>query len=703
MLFKNIAKAVSLVLSTSIVLGLFSISKDVAAAGITLSGSCYAQKYGDISGTWDDSSATLTLTGRPSSGDAYRQIEGITVGLNNSTGVSGSLKYSVYVQQKGWQDYKNAGTEAGTKFQGLKIEGLKMELTGELANQYTVEYEVKLQKLGNAQGFVSDGTIAGIPDDSKLIEEIKIRVVPARQGSSTSVNYRIHLDSHGWQNKWIADGTLAGKSGQSNKIDGIEMHLSGNQYKGGITYRSNIQDKGWEKNWSSNGSVSGTSGYRSESIAIKLTGEVADHYDVYYRVYAQDYGWLDWAKNGATSGTTGLSRRIEALQIKLVAKGGSAPGDLGGIKSSVDIAEVKPDTPILPGRGIFKMPSGAKVSYSVKTADGWSVIKSDGQVLKVSGPVTGIAVGVNVPKSELSLYADVPNFGSAKKDSKDPYDAPFDLRIVDTGKKVEHIRMALYEGYYYCNDKENTEEFYSYRDPDDQNYDVFYRVKTSKKGWMAWTKEGMRCGTDEIGNTISAIQIVVLPQGQTPAADLNGVTSDNEKSILRMQDFPKPKLVTSGNKFASWCLKQFPNNQKTLNYLSQHKRPPTYIFYSVASTWPYKLGGKSKKKCDCTGFAVWVFKNYHKKKVKFNSHSMAYKTGKTVSYKSIKPGDLLCVCNTYHGDVFFYVGKDEYGHDVILDGMTPKINGKIKHVYPCLRYIDLEAWATQSKHYVRRK
>ena len=49
------------------------------------------------------------------------------------------------------------------------------------------------------------------------------------------------------------------------------------------------------------------------------------------------------------------------------------------------------------------------------------------------------------------------------------------------------------------------------------------------------------------------------------------------------------------------------------------------------------------------------------------------------------------------------VGKDEYGHDVILDGMTPKINGKIKHVYPCLRYIDLEAWALQSKHYVRRK
>ena len=78
-------------------------------------------------------------------------------------------------------------------------------------------------------------------------------------------------------------------------------------------------------------------------------------------------------------------------------------------------------------------------------------------------------------------------------------------------------------------------------------------------------------------------------------------------------------------------------------------------------------------------------------------------SGKTVSYKNVKPGDLLCECKTYHGDVFFYVGKDEYGHDIMLDGMTPKINGKIKHVYPCLRYIDLEKWASISTNHVRRK
>ena len=49
-------------------------------------------------------------------------------------------------------------------------------------------------------------------------------------------------------------------------------------------------------------------------------------YDVYYRVHAQSYGWLDWAKNGEKAGTEGLAKRLEAIQIVLVEKGGAAPG-----------------------------------------------------------------------------------------------------------------------------------------------------------------------------------------------------------------------------------------------------------------------------------------------------------------------------------------------------------------------------------------
>ena len=43
---------------------------------------------------------------------------------------------------------------------------------------------------------------------------------------------------------------------------------------------------------------SGTSGKakRLEAIQIKLSGKVADKYDIYYCVHAQNVGWLGWAK-----------------------------------------------------------------------------------------------------------------------------------------------------------------------------------------------------------------------------------------------------------------------------------------------------------------------------------------------------------------------------------------------------------------------
>ena len=63
-----------------------------------------------------------------------------------------------------------------------------------------------------------------------------------------------------------------------------------------------------------------------EAIQIELTGALATQYDVYYRVHAQTFGWLDWACNGASAGSAGYAKRLEAIQIVLVPKGGKAPG-----------------------------------------------------------------------------------------------------------------------------------------------------------------------------------------------------------------------------------------------------------------------------------------------------------------------------------------------------------------------------------------
>lgn len=54
---------------------------------------------------------------------------------------------------------------------------------------------------------------------------------------------------------------------------------------------------------------------RTEAIKIRLKGTQAENYDIYYRVYTSNYGWLGWAKNDEESGTKGYDCQAEAIQI----------------------------------------------------------------------------------------------------------------------------------------------------------------------------------------------------------------------------------------------------------------------------------------------------------------------------------------------------------------------------------------------------
>ena len=324
-------KTLALLFTLSLIISMMCIPVSADSNGITLSGTCHVQDYGDTQGVWDASTGTLTLGTRGQS----KRVEAITINLTNDTGISGTLQYRVHVQDIGWQGYRYAGEMAGTSGQSKRLEGIEMELTGDLAAYYTVEYAVHIQDYGDAQGFVADGALAGTTGESKRLEEVQVKIVPRGQGTSTTVNYRVHRQDYGWESTWAKNGAESGTVGESKRLEGIEIHLTGNQYAGSIEYRTHVQNIGWESKWSKDGEMSGTQGlsFRLEGIEIELTGEIADYYDVYYRVHAQDYGWLGWAKNGEMSGTSGLSKRLEAIQIVLVAKGGSTPGNVAGVSS----------------------------------------------------------------------------------------------------------------------------------------------------------------------------------------------------------------------------------------------------------------------------------------------------------------------------------------------------------------------------------
>lgn len=105
--------------------------------------------------------------------------------------------------------------------------------------------------------------------------------------------------------------------------------LSQSGYSGNISYSSHIQQIGW-LDYVNNNCISGTFGkaLQLEAIKIKLTGEIANYYDIYYRMHIQNHGWTGWAKNNAMCGSTGLLLRGEAIEIKILPKGAEVPGSV---------------------------------------------------------------------------------------------------------------------------------------------------------------------------------------------------------------------------------------------------------------------------------------------------------------------------------------------------------------------------------------
>lgn len=323
--------------------------------------------------TWFTNGAMAGTSGKA------KRLEGIKIRVTGNDNLG--IQYTTHCQSYGWLPWSANGEMNGTEGEAKRLEAIKIQLTGSDAGKYDVYYRVHAQSYGWL-GWVKNGAPSGTAGYAKRLEGIQIVVVKkgasfntrmgninsayalgyyAKAGTSpvvnakntsnadpqiageaqTNVTYRTHVQSYGWQ-AWKYNGQMSGTSGQAKRLEGINIRLSNQQYSGDIVYTTHVQSYGWQGNennqstWRKNGVMSGTSGEakRLEAIRINLTGEMAKHYDIYYRVHAQSFGWLDWAKNGAPSGTAGYAKRLEGIQIILVPKGQPAPAkNYGGITS----------------------------------------------------------------------------------------------------------------------------------------------------------------------------------------------------------------------------------------------------------------------------------------------------------------------------------------------------------------------------------
>lgn len=267
------------------------------------------------------------------SGKSLR-LEAIRIKLENQE-YEGNIEYRTHIQYMGWENgFKKNDEMSGTSGKSLRLEAIEIKLTGEMAEHYDVYYRVHAQEFGWL-GWAKNGEDAGSAGYGYRLEGIEIKLISkdeefAEYGKQDAfrgkIMYTTHVQDIGWQ-KYVMDGQRAGTTGKSLRLEAIRIKSNVSCYKGSVEYRTHIQNIGWESKFRKNDELSGTSGksLRLEAIEIRLTEELEEHYDIYYRVHAQEFGWLNWAKNGEPSGTAGFGYRLEGIEIVMVNKGSPAP------------------------------------------------------------------------------------------------------------------------------------------------------------------------------------------------------------------------------------------------------------------------------------------------------------------------------------------------------------------------------------------
>ena len=139
----------------------------------------HVQSYGNQSYV-NDGSVAGTF------GEGLR-LEGLTMNMVNPNGISGSIRYCTHVQNIGWQDWVNNGSMSGTSGQSLRLEAMKIELTGNMANSYDVYYRVHAQDFGWL-GWAKNGEMSGTSGCSKRLEALQVVLVPKGQAAPGDTN-----------------------------------------------------------------------------------------------------------------------------------------------------------------------------------------------------------------------------------------------------------------------------------------------------------------------------------------------------------------------------------------------------------------------------------------------------------------------------------------------------------------------------------
>lgn len=438
-----------------------------------------------------------------------------------------SIEYAVHVQNYGWQNAVSDGAVSGTSGQAKRLEAITVKLSGPIAEDYDVYYRTHVQTYGWL-GWAKNGEKAGSAAASKRMEAIEIKLVkhgedaPENTGAAYKcplVSYQSHMQSYGWTGT-VYDDAVSGVTGKSKRMESLKISLPDAEgttgYTGGISYQAFVQGIGWQ-DWKSDGELAGTTGQgkRIEALRVKLTGEVADHYDVYYSLHLAKVGWTGYVCGGddAIAGSTDLSKRIEAMKIKLVKKGEEIPSTSG--------------TTYVQGYSSSDFYYSGQIQGSGKTgniAQG-GVVGTTGKSKRLEGITLYMnqnAEAVNQPKGSIQYAAYLSGTGWTGWSETGEFSGS-----ADGSHGMEAVKIKL------------TGDLAKY-------YDVYYRTYIQKYGWLGWAKNGQMAGTSKISYRMEAMQIkLVSKDASAPGANSRYYTE------TRMVSGPDAAMYARANMYSS--------------------------------------------------------------------------------------------------------------------------------------------------------
>lgn len=398
----------------------------------------------------------------------------------------GALEYAVDRAGAGWQK----GWDADGGFAGAlnhdPVKAVKIRLTGELDSTYTLWYRVCLSRDGWL-GWTQGGEPAGTNDPSQYVCAVQVERVDKGQAApgetdgayktvagGVGVGYQAHVTNDGWLSP-VYDGDDGGTTGRGLSLQALRVWLEGpdGEVAGcGIETRAHVTNIGWQ-NWTGSASFAGTTGRNLsiQAVQLRLTGALAQDYDIYYRVHAANLGWLGWTKNGESAGTTGLNYQAESVQIELVRKGEQGPTS---------------NTPAL-----VDMP-GISMTAHVQDA-GWTAAVGNGGVLGIAG--SGKRIEAYTVSAAGGLSGGIISSAHVQDVGWTAWSQNGEAcGTTGRGLRIEAVKFKL------------TGELERY-------FDVWYRVYAQQWGWLGWTKNGEPAGTGKRSLRAEAVQVMVRPKG----------------------------------------------------------------------------------------------------------------------------------------------------------------------------------------------